>query len=417
LQAGISAALPAGAAFLRNRYIALTKLKVGIPWALHQKRTSGGTMAERDFCAEFRTGEENLYSELLMEVGKLPRDHPRIVAQSGDLVVFPSLGELEDGHLLISPRYHVTSMLHLTAADREELVKEMHRIRETYRGAHGHYPIFFEHGNPTRQQEGFANCIEHAHLHALPSNSATVELTARGAYAYQLLEHAIPIVDTGRSELKKSIESPLIAESMVRRLLQEIEDLEPDLTCFAPCVVGKGAIGGAIVDYLKSIGMNVRYFDLDEDRSSGFTLEALSKRSSAILSSTGKGINWLHCLKSAGRSLVFVNCGSSDVEFQLWQLNRLSYDEPLITKVANPESPWRGPVHVTFKDKTAVFLNGGFPINFDGSEDPIPARKIQLTRAALMAGAIQASRATSRGVMALDTKWQEQIAATFKQYG
>jgi len=45
--------------------------------------------------------------------------------------------------------------------------------------------------------------------------------------------------------------------------------------------------------------------------------------------------------------------------------------------------------------------NGGFPVNFTGEIDPIPAEEIQITRSLVLAGALQAVNEKSNGLIPL----------------
>lgn len=61
-------------------------------------------------------------------------------------------------------------------------------------------------------------------------------------------------------------------------------------------------------------------------------------------------------------------------------------------------------IELQLVDRRVRFLNGGFPVNFDGSDECIPAEQIQITRALMVAAAAQAVTCQDRGVMALDNE-------------
>ena len=61
----------------------------------------------------------------------------------------------------------------------------------------------------------------------------------------------------------------------------------------------------------------------------------------------------------------------------------------------------------------------GWPVNFDGDVEDIPAEEIQLTRAVMLAGAIQAAslkphRASSKGVIPLDPDLDKLVLEGFR---
>jgi hypothetical protein len=83
---------------------------------------------------------------------------------------------------------------------------------------------------------------------------AVVELTARGAHHYHLLEQRAPIVDVARSDAKKRIEALLIAKSMATVLASRIyEATGKSLSSMRIGLIGAGAIGGALADELRTI--------------------------------------------------------------------------------------------------------------------------------------------------------------------
>jgi len=65
-------------------------------------------------------------------------------------------------------------------------------------------------------------------------------------------------------------------------------------------------------------------------------------------------------------------------------------------------------------DREATFLNGGFPVNFDGSVNCVPAHYIQPTPTMMCAAAVQAVRATNRGLLALDPDFCRWLDAEFR---
>lgn len=117
-----------------------------------------------DFCNELNGRTGDLFSELL---GGVPAS--RVIFEIGDLRLFPSLGEIIQGHLLIAPTYHVTSSLNFCQQDKKYFPLLITHIRQIYNDAHGGYPVFFEHGDPTGTYVFDGQCISHAHVHVLPT--------------------------------------------------------------------------------------------------------------------------------------------------------------------------------------------------------------------------------------------------------
>jgi hypothetical protein len=75
------------------------------------------------------------------------------------------------------------------------------------------------------------------------------------------------------------------------------------------------------------------------------------------------------------------------------------------------------PIRLRVVDRDVTFLNGGFPINFDGAVNCVPAQQIQLTRALMLAGAVQALEAEEVGVAPLDVETCEWLVRRFGELG
>ncbi len=116
-----------------------------------------------DFCVELNGGSTDLFSKLSTRV-----KFARRISQFGNIAVFPCLGEMVSGHLLIAPNYHVTSALRIDDSDRSDFYEALDVTTLVLRQASGHNPIFFEHGDPTGVEFVYGQCISHAHVHALP---------------------------------------------------------------------------------------------------------------------------------------------------------------------------------------------------------------------------------------------------------
>jgi ATP adenylyltransferase len=92
----------------------------------------------------------------------------RILFESDNFIVFPTIGQLVEGYLLITSKQHHISIGALPAELYEELERVKSKVKEVLRTTYGN-PLFFEHGPATRRKKGGC-CIDHAHLHAVPVN-------------------------------------------------------------------------------------------------------------------------------------------------------------------------------------------------------------------------------------------------------
>jgi diadenosine tetraphosphate (Ap4A) HIT family hydrolase len=84
-----------------------------------------------------------------------------------DVVVVPGLGASEAGYVLIVPRSHYTSLACLPSPALDDIRAAKGLVDEVLSVCFRR-PVFFEHG-PGDAAIGAGGCIEHAHLHALPT--------------------------------------------------------------------------------------------------------------------------------------------------------------------------------------------------------------------------------------------------------
>jgi len=91
----------------------------------------------------------------------------RFIINYKDIYVFPSLGELERGHLLIVPKEHILSFSKLSELRKIKMKKLIKVLIRKYIELYNQHPIFFEHGDIDYGMGG-GQSIKHAHLHILP---------------------------------------------------------------------------------------------------------------------------------------------------------------------------------------------------------------------------------------------------------
>ncbi len=113
-----------------------------------------------DFCDEFSGGLQNTYVHRYGE-----HAHRRDLLNDGVFRVFPTLGQLAAGHLLIAPSRHITSMAGLKADESNQLKSICNLVRRALEREYGP-AVFFEHGIQGTSAGGCG--IDHAHMHAVP---------------------------------------------------------------------------------------------------------------------------------------------------------------------------------------------------------------------------------------------------------
>jgi len=200
-----------------------------------------------------------------------------------------------------------------------------------------------------------------------------------------------PVIEVASCAAKKIFESPLIAEAVVTKLTPLIPIKDDNLTCG---VVGYGSIGKAVANKLLSMGHKVIVYDQDPYQLKGAKniiianeLTALIAHADYIFGCTGRDIAApsIDHLRLSLRNKTLISCSSEDKEY-LSLLNLVQRKEN--GKVAT--KPLNEVVYRTDMGGTIRILRGGFPINFDDSGESVPANDIQLTRALVLGGALQA---------------------------
>jgi S-adenosylhomocysteine hydrolase len=252
-----------------------------------------------------------------------------------------------------------------------------------------------------------------------------VEQTTRGIRAANALLPRFPVINIGRSRAKLRLEAPLIAASMIhnlQHLLASGRNLFGELN--EVFLIGYGAVGRAVALRLRAQGYDVTVFDNRAEMQATAAADAFPiaddlhtrfVRRCVVAASTGR-VSFpadLHGILQPGS--VLANMGSSDLEFAAWELRESEgVDAVYDTKGRelagdDPEAPWDMHYQLNAAGGYRYLLKGGFPVDFDGGPDPIPPSAIQLTRALLLAGVLQASRETRLGVVKLDENVQQLI--------
>ena len=201
-----------------------------------------------------------------------------------------------------------------------------------------------------------------------------------------------PIIGVANCAAKKKIESPLIAEAIVNKLIPLIPPDPKKITCG---VIGYGAIGKAVANKLLSMNYQVIVHDryLTQLESSDkilatYELSMLIASSDHIFGCTGQNIiNSLEPFRLSQKDKTLISCSSEDKEFlpllkEIQKKNNYKSDiDPL------SEIQYRS-------DRGAIIriLKGGFPVNFDNSGESVVRDDIQLTRALVLASILQAAQ-------------------------
>lgn len=115
------------------------------------------------FCVRFRSFVSNQSVD--------PWD--KILFESKNFAVFPSLGALIEGWLLLVPKHHVLCLGALTRELHVELDRLRNEVSFTLGASYGAVK-FFEHG-PARPNQLVGCGVDHAHLHMVPTQISLME--------------------------------------------------------------------------------------------------------------------------------------------------------------------------------------------------------------------------------------------------
>lgn len=153
---------------------------------------------------------------------------------------------------------------------------------------------------------------------------ASIEQTRAGLYSKVINQRLFPLIDVASSAAKKYLESKLIATAVLDKVNKALAKLNlPDDTVCG--IVGNGAIGYALAEYLLAKGYKVVVYDQSEAAFRGlfnknfYRVESIKQvivNAQYIFSCTGKDISQeLDILNLASSDKIFISCSSEDKEF------------------------------------------------------------------------------------------------------
>lgn len=201
----------------------------------------------------------------------------------------------------------------------------------------------------------------------------------------------VRVIQVASSAAKVEIEPVLISRAVFKRVRRL--DMTPAREYG---VIGVGNIGMAVAKGLISRGARVSVFDSDPVNiprvpgvAQAIDVKGLFRSADVIFGCTGADVlanqPWWTGLEG---NKILASCSSHDQEFA----------SPLRAYGArNPmDHPLRDVACPLTSGGELLILRGGFPINFDGTRESVPAADIQMTRGLLLAGVVQAAHSCRR---------------------
>ncbi len=269
-------------------------------------------------------------------------------------------------------------------------------------------------------------------------NICIVEQTSRGIFKIEenstlkLLSTEIPIINVAQSKPKIELEAPFVGIAINSSLRNALKKIKGDFQSWNCLILGYGAIGRNVARFInESIGIrteNTYVFDINpknlkkainvqfkiwdkNDFKTKFNLvigctgkssfkigDAVYLEDNAILVSASSGASEL------SRQEFIELADSSDVDDIVFEKSKLNVKEIHSTLIFN------------ILGKKINFLNGGFPINFDGINKGIPNKFIEPTILMMLKGSIQAIDAlknNKKGILPLDSNFAERLRFSF----
>lgn len=140
------------------------------------------------YCAEMSNNKDSSY--FLSEISDQVKIKSRYLFESETFKIFPSLGALVAGHILIVPKIHITAMSYLNAKQIIELKGVIDEIGGVLRSIYKSNVIAMEHG-VIDENKSSSMCVSHAHLHMLPINIDLVGAIKQDVWSVDLANFII----------------------------------------------------------------------------------------------------------------------------------------------------------------------------------------------------------------------------------
>lgn len=219
----------------------------------------------------------------------------------------------------------------------------------------------------------------------------------------------IPAVSIARASTKSDLESPFIGAAVSRAMKQALSKcnrLANGLGCVL--VIGFGAVGQATTKQLSELKSHKSIYVYDVkwqklqteiEKMGAHVLRALPDEGdyNCVLGCTGYASFPIKKTAILANDAVLVSGSSAAIEFNREKFIDLSYEDdkddfyviqPEKTRIAGIHAP----IEMQKGNKRFSFLSAGFPVNFDGRIECLPALIIQITHGLLLAASQETLR-------------------------
>jgi S-adenosylhomocysteine hydrolase len=256
-----------------------------------------------------------------------------------------------------------------------------------------------------------------------------VEQTTRGMIklrknaAMRSYRDTITFVNVASSRPKKEIEPRFIGKSVTSSLIGKLNKFRDRIISVGTTkclILGYGSIGAAVATSIsESFGLepgDIYVYDPSPDsqeraRKKGYILwnkDDLTTKFNLVVGCSGS-ISFTigdHIFLEDGAFLTSASSGSSELSREQFieLADTVIYDDIyVVDRDELEDKSIHTEIEVQFPHTRATFINGGFPVNFDGVNiEGVPAEDIQITIAMMVMGAVQAVTTEEKGLIPLD---------------
>jgi predicted dinucleotide-utilizing enzyme len=246
------------------------------------------------------------------------------------------------------------------------------------------------------------------------------------------LARQVPVINVAESRPKKQLEAPCIGRATweaLRRHLKHEPWLRRNLRVL---ILGFGALGHAVTLSLRNLGRVSadRIYVYDPDSRASRRVRALGFRTWNREEATDSTIRFNLVIGCSGHqsftvddvsylddraALVSASSGAGELSREAF-LGAADASAPPDGILGRDQLCELSPHHdleIQLQGRRIHFLNGGFPVIFDGRINNVPPRYIQVTLALMVAGAVQAVQAEAGGLLDFDKTIVEWIESRF----
>lgn len=211
-----------------------------------------------------------------------------------------------------------------------------------------------------------------------------VQQTRSGIDRLRSLICRFPVINVAESEEKLTKESPIIAQSILDHI--NAAAVIPPLEKSNVLILGAGSIGSAVYNLVQEVAKSVESYDtLHTGTINDKELEETLPITNIIIGTTGANCLNQRIINNLKEGAVLISASSSNTEF----IHESFFVNPT-EKVSKLGGVRQNTTLRNNYGNKVTLINEGFPINFDGSKDPISVNKIKLTRILITRGILQA---------------------------